>query len=107
MLKNLRKRLKKKRITNDVNSSLIIIKNNILLNVLSSLIEKTENSLLIKEKINSLSLIIIKINNILRKQRKLYIDINFELTIDNLIYYIKSEIRRIYIFLLLKKRFFS
>ena len=72
-----------------------------------SLVEKVENSSLIKKKINSLLLIIIKINNISKKQKKLYIDIDFELTINDLIYYIKNETRCIYIFSLLKKKIFS
>ena len=79
-----------------------------LLNVNSSFIEKkVKNSLLAKKEINSSSSIVTKINNISRKQKKLYINIDFELTINDLIYYIKSEIRRICIFLLLKKIFFN
>ena len=109
MLKSLRKRLKKKKkITNDVNSLSIITKNNMLLNASSSLTKKkVKNLSLIKKEINSLSSTIIKINNISRKQKKLYTNINFELTIDDLIYYIKSETRRICISLLLKKKNFN
>ena len=108
MLKSLRKRLKKKKITNDVNSLLIITKNNISSNVLLSLTEKkVKNSLLTKKEINSSSSIITKTSNISKKQKNLYINIDFELTINDLIYYIKSEIRRICILSLLKKKNFS
>ena len=107
MLKNLRKRLEKKKITNDVNSPLIITKNNMLLNASLSLTEKkVKNSSLVKKEINSLLSIVTETSNILKKQKKLYININFELTINDLIYYIKNEIRCICISLLLKKKIF-
>ena len=129
MLKELRKRLKKK-IKSKNNHSSTSKKINILLNTTSLSASNLSSS--IKKKLNALSLLILVenstspssipiennlllvlssttpslISEISRKQLKFYTDIDFELIDNNLIYYIENEIRRIYILFLLKKEIF-
>ena len=117
MFKSLRKRLEKEK--NDIIKTSII--NNETDNKSPSLATVTEidqsssnnnlppskkSSVVNKKQFstnNNLSLF----NNIFKKQRKFYIDINFKLTNDNFIYYIKNNVRWLCISTLLKKNIFQ
>ena len=116
MLKDLRKRLKKKKnniikidiINNEADdkSPPLITVSEIDQLSLSDNLSSNKESFVISKKQFSTNNNLLFFSDILKKQRKLYIDINFELTNDGFIYYTKNNVRRLCISTLLKKNIF-
>ena len=100
MLKNLHKRLEKK--INDIDSKTEDVDN--LLSSKKSPDRKSSSTIISNLPPSTNSSLL---SDILRKQRKLYIDIDFELTKNDLIYYTEEDIRRLCISSSLKKDIFQ